>query len=290
MGLTKNMIQLLLSSKEKRKVDFESMVMIGRQALHLSDIQLKDCLSFFGYSSNNVKEIITKDNGFAEGLFRLFGSQNIDSLDASDYEEASIIHDLNQPISNRYKNKYDLVLDSGTIEHVFNVPVALKNCMELTKEGGHFIGIYPCNNFFGHGFYQFSSELFYRTLSKENGFKIIDVIVFVDDPKPTFYSVPDTSEEYQRILLLNSKSVYLYVVAKKIKTVEIFKESPLQMDYSQLKWNGIRSQVKRKKKKKKLSSMMPQYLKNLVKALLNSKPSDDSLYFKKPFLIEYKLK
>ena len=284
------MIQLLLSSKEKRKVDFESTIMIGRQTLHLSDKQLKDCLSFFGYVSNNVADIINKDNGFAEELFRLFGAKTIDSLDASGYENATIVHDLNKPISDNHKNKYDLVLDSGTIEHVFNVPVAIKSCMELTKEGGHFIGVYPCNNFFGHGFYQFSSELFYRTLSKENGFKIIDVVVFVDDPDPKFYSVPDTNEEHQRMLLLNSKQVYLYVVAKKINTVEIFKENPLQMDYSQLKWNGIRSKVERRKKKKKLSRIMPQYIKNLAKALLNKKPSDDSTYFNKPYFTEYKLK
>jgi len=290
MGLTKNMIQLLLSSKTKRQVGFENMVMIGRQALHLSDIQLKDCLSYFGYPTSHVKEIMTHNQGFSEKLFNVFGAKQVDSLDASSYEDATIIHDLNQPIPPEYKNKYNLVLDSGTIEHVFNVPIALKNCMELTKEQGHFIGIYPSNNFFGHGFYQFSSELFYRTLSEVNGFQIIDVVLFVDDPKPKFYALPDTSEAYQRILLINSKPLYLYVVAKKIKTVEIFKENPLQMDYSQLKWNGIRTAVKRPKKKKKFSNLLPQYLKNLIKAILNKTPTDDSKYFNKPFLKAYKLK
>ena len=68
------------------------------------------------------------------------------------------------------KNKYTLVIDGGCLEHIFNFPVAIKNCMEMLQEGGHFIGITPANNLMGHGFYQFSPELYFRIFSKENGF------------------------------------------------------------------------------------------------------------------------
>ena len=41
----------------------------------------------------------------------------------------------------------------------------------MVKLGGHFIGVYPIDNFCGHGFYQFLPELFFRCFSQENGFE-----------------------------------------------------------------------------------------------------------------------
>src|SRR5438477_418150 len=79
-------------------------------------------------------------------------------------------HDMNEPIPDKFKETYTAVLDGGSLEHVFNFPVAIKNCMEMVKVGGHYLAITPANNFFGHGFYQFSPELYFTVLSKENGF------------------------------------------------------------------------------------------------------------------------
>lgn len=266
----------------------DKLVMIGRQNLHLNSQQLKECLERFNYMVD-AKQILDNHDTFADGLFEAMGSKQVDAIDASDYEDATIIHDMNTVISTEYHNTYDAVVDSGTLEHVFNFPVAIKNCMEMLKEGGHFMGIYPCNNFFGHGFYQFSSELFYRTLAQENGFEILDMVIFVDEPDTTFYSIPDTSEQYTRIQYTNSKPVYIYVLAKKIKETEIFLNSPQQMDYAVLKWKGNRPEIKRDFKKKSLKKRTPKYIKNIIKALLNKVEYDDRINFKRPFFKEYTL-
>tara|TARA_R110002072_G_scaffold51679_7_gene138511 strand:- start:550 stop:1044 length:495 start_codon:yes stop_codon:yes gene_type:complete len=162
--------------------------------------------------------------------------------------------------------------------------------MELTQVGGHFMGIYPCNNFFGHGFYQFSSELFYRVFCKANGFEIIDVVLFVDDMETEFYNVPDTSETHQRIQFINTKPVYIYVLAKRIELTNLFKNQPLQMDYAQIKWKGKRSNLKHLVKQKSLKQYIPQYFKNLLKALFNKANKPDNIHFKKPYFSVYNLK
>jgi hypothetical protein len=77
---------------------------------------------------------------------------------------------MNQPIGEQHKNKYSCVYDGGCLEHVFNYPQAIKNCMEALAVGGHLILHTPANNYFGHGFYQFSAELFYSLLCQHNGF------------------------------------------------------------------------------------------------------------------------
>lgn len=290
MGLTKNMIQLILSSQLKSGVSFNKMVMIGRQNLHLNVNQLSDCFIDFNLSVENVEEVLSKYQTYSELFFQKIGANSIDSIDASDYEKATIIHDMNLPIDEKYKNQYDLVLDSGTLEHVFNFPQAIKNCMQLIKISGHFIGIYPCNNFFGHGFYQFSSELFYRTFSKENGFKILDMVLFVDEPNPTFYSINDTCEINTRVMFTNSKPVYIYINAMRLKEVGIFNTFPIQMDYSEMKWKGIKIKSNIKPRNKTYKDLIPFYIKNLIKAIINKKPKDDSLNFKKPFFTIYNLK
>jgi methyltransferase family protein len=64
-------------------------------------------------------------------------------MDASGFEGSSIQHDLNQPIPPSLSARFTLVLDSGTLEHVFDVPQALRNCMEIVAPGGHLIAIAP---------------------------------------------------------------------------------------------------------------------------------------------------
>ena len=53
--------------------------------------------------------------------------------------------------------------------------------MKMVKTGGHLMLFTPANNYFGHGFYQFSPELFYRVLSKENGFEVRRMVVLEDN-------------------------------------------------------------------------------------------------------------
>ncbi len=97
------------------------------------------------------------------------GATRIESIDKADYEEATILHDMNQPVPDQLKGSFSLVFESGTLEHVFNFPQSIKNCMEMVRVGGHFVGITIANNLMGHGFYQFSPELYYRVLSPEMG-------------------------------------------------------------------------------------------------------------------------
>ena len=51
-------------------------------------------------------------------------------MDASAFEGANFVHDLNNPIPEELHCKYDAVVDGGTLEHVFNVPVAFANPSE----------------------------------------------------------------------------------------------------------------------------------------------------------------
>lgn len=283
------MLSLLISVKLKRSISFESTLMVGRQNIFFSIEDLKKTFNYFNYDCSNIENILVGERPYADELFKKLGAKIVDSIDASDYEGASYIHDLNYPLKNDFIKKYKLVIDSGTLEHIFNVSQALKTMANFVDIDGHYIGILPANNFYGHGFYQFSSEFFYRFFTAQNSFEIKEVILFIDEPNPKFYKVPDTSEQHQRIQFTNSKPVYIFVVAKRINNNKIPNIYPQQMDYSDYKWKNKRVVKRNSRNSKKLKDYMPVYFKNLAKVILNRPLRDEHFSFNKPYFEDYKL-
>jgi SAM-dependent methyltransferase len=77
--------------------------------------------------------------GFSEDFFRAAGASSVVSIDASAYEGAEIVHDMNAPTPPELECKFDLVVDGGSIEHIFRPDRAVANVMRMTKVGGHVI-------------------------------------------------------------------------------------------------------------------------------------------------------
>ena len=176
-------------------------------------------------------------------MFELFGAKQVASLDASDYEHARYIHDLNTPLPDHLREKFSVVFDGGTLEHIFNIPQALKNCMEMVRIGGHFIQLTVANNYMGHGFWQFSPELIYRVFSSENGFKVIAVLlhepIIIRSAGTSFgnwYMVIDPAECQSRVELTNDKPNSYCTIAQRISGSAIFANPPQQSDYVAV-WN-----------------------------------------------------
>jgi SAM-dependent methyltransferase len=95
-----------------------------------------------------------------ETLFRMFGfsPESVHTLDQDAYEGAEIIHDMNLPIPKQLKESYDLVIDTGTIEHVFDLKQAFWNLHDLVKTGGSVLHVSP-SNLLDHGFVNLNAVL-----------------------------------------------------------------------------------------------------------------------------------
>lgn len=110
-------------------------------------------------------------------LFSAIGFDRYLSLDISEYEWADIIHDLNIPFENKeYFEIADFIIDSWTLEHVFNVPNALATIYYLLKDNWIVLHHSPANWYIDHWFYQFSPTLFYDYY-RENNYKIVSANV-----------------------------------------------------------------------------------------------------------------
>ncbi|HZM69127.1 MAG TPA: hypothetical protein VFB95_02035, partial [Candidatus Cryosericum sp.] len=181
--------------------------------------------------ADTVDRLLKGSDGYAEGLLRHLGARDVHVFDVSAYEGATHLCDLNRPVDDALKGAYSAVLDGGSLEHVFNFPVAIRNCMEMVRVGGHFLAITPANNFMGHGFYQFSPELFYNVLSEDNGYEIVRLLVCEVRRGGRWYAVRDPRILRKRVTLTNSVPVHMLVVARRKAAVPIFRETPQQSDY-----------------------------------------------------------
>lgn len=180
---------------------------------------------------------LTAEDSFADRFFRVLGAQRLSALDASDYEGADILHDMNEPIGSDLRHKFTVVYDSGSLEHVFNFPVAIRNCMEMVAPGGHLILGSPANNWCGHGFYQFSPELYWRIMVPENGFALKKVVLKAVNDR-YFYSASNPASARERVSLTNFAPTEVFVLAERINGATSLATAPVQLMYEQ-SWEGV---------------------------------------------------
>lgn len=226
----------LLSYGQDLGVRFDRTLAIGRQALFLDDRALEDHRCLRGLPPFQV----SKCSGpayFEPLLKQWYGAQVADSVDASSYESASLIHDMNLPWPDQKKESgsYDAVLDFGCLEHVFNFPVAWRNCVDLCRPGGHVMHALPANNLAGHGFYQFSPELFFNLYRPENGFELKALFYAIKAESRYWWKVANPMEVRRRVNLCSSHEVYMLVIAQKKQHMGEM-PPPQQSDYAQDEW------------------------------------------------------
>ncbi|MEQ9041209.1 MAG: hypothetical protein RIE24_23005 [Silicimonas sp.] len=182
---------------------------------------------------------LVQDDGFSETLFRKLGFGEIETMDFSPYEGAGVIHDLNDAAPKPLEKKFDFIFDGGTIEHVFNVPVALASMFRMLKVGGRFVSANGLNGWHGHGMYQFNPELVWSFWRRNCGCEVHDCRGMQKTPRGNGVQIqfPDPAEQGARLRLgrlVPDGRVYLYYEVERLKTSAL-QGRVLQSDY-ELSW------------------------------------------------------
>lgn len=217
--------------------DFADVATLGRQSLHLSPEVLSREARRFGLEAiaDQPEGVFTSD-GYVEALLSTLGAKHCHSIDASDFEGATHVLDLNRPVPDALAGAFSTIIDGGTLEHVFDFPQAIRNVSKMLRVGGHFISINGTNNFMGHGFYQFSPELFFRAFSNKNGYDIESMVVTEVNDDGVWYEVTDPASYGDRVQLVNNSRTYLMMRARKTADAPDFVEFPQQSDYANTAW------------------------------------------------------
>jgi SAM-dependent methyltransferase len=207
---------------------------LGRQGIHMPFEMFKNISVQYGFDFT-----YNEYDQYCEKILMRIGFGKVDSIDKSPFEGATIIHDMNKPIE--VSNKYDMIFDGGTIEHIFNTPQLFENIINLLEIGGIFCSVTVNNNFSGHGFYQFSPELFYRMFSAKYGMKLIKVyLAVVNTHFEQWKEIDFTSDSKYRFDFKfgGSDPVYIITYAEKISDTResLVYTSPQQFSYEEIDW------------------------------------------------------
>lgn len=175
-----------------------------------------------GYLEQVLGKSIRRVDGYCEPLLSALGADNVASIDFSDYETPTYIGDLNGSIE--LGREFDTIVDSGSLEHVFDIASAFRNLIRFCRVGGRIIHILPVNNLSGHGFWQFTSDLMYTLYSKENGFENTQVWYASGLNFSEWRKAPN-AQSGVRVEVVSVEPIILLSVTEKIRNVESLKVS-----------------------------------------------------------------
>src|SRR5260221_4468911 len=140
MGIEWHTSRFLIACS-KTGTSFTRTLTLGHQHFHLSAAEVHALFAEFGGAPGGLDEALSASAPYADGIMRLLGAQDLVTVDASAYEGASVVYDMNAPLEQggpagrALRGGFDVVFYEGTFEHNFNFPTAVKNAMEMVKVG-----------------------------------------------------------------------------------------------------------------------------------------------------------
>jgi hypothetical protein len=272
MGILYHQARLLCEARAAG-MSFARTLTVARLSVYLHPAEVRAIRRLYQQTSGDPANGLLADYRFGEYsdhfLRDLLDIATLDVLDHSAYEGAALLHDLNQPVPQEWWGRYDAVIDGGSLEHVFNFPVAVANLMRLTRIGGGVFLMVPANNLCGHGFYQFSPELMYRVFAPANGFVLKKIVLLKAcfpgvelTPIRRAYEVADPAAVRRRVGLVSRHPVVMMVEAHKVADATPFAVAPQQSDYVAAWERAPRPAARVKSVVKRLLARLPLGLRN----------------------------
>lgn len=247
MGLSKAALRFLVR-EHYRKPLRGSVLTLGRQCVYATYQQVLDICRQEGVSPTELPADVDhrsnipawhgtplEKNTSDVAFFRLLGVDDVRALDFSDFEGAEIVLDLNEPVPDEWTCRFDVILDSGTIEHVFDMRSALMNIGRMLKPEGRVIHISPANNYTNHGFYQCSPTLLIDYYAA-NGYADLQAYIAQETLRRhqrSSWELFQVNVGRQPVLMKSNKPLLAVLVAEKTLH-STFEKVPLQSYYANL--------------------------------------------------------
>lgn len=183
MGLSRAAVTLLIQEAARRPLT-GSLCTLGRQHVYVTAAELARVAEQHGVALTPVSPTLHREPSLAargyisdDCLFACLGFTRTVRLDYSNYEAPDVIFDLNErQTPDDLARQFDVLLDSGTLEHIFNLPAALAHCVRMVKPGGRIIHLTPSSNCLDHGLYSVSPTL-YADFYEASGFRLEQLLL-----------------------------------------------------------------------------------------------------------------
>lgn len=235
MAITINGVRFLAYASS-HGLALRQTTVVGRQGLFAPPALLRTVLQQHGIAPSPADEAFFSDGAaeWADPVFHALGARTLEFLDVSPYEGATRLHDLNRPVVPGWAESTDTLVDSGSLEHIFDVKTAIENYLRMVRVGGSVLLLdMPAVSLCGHGFYQFSPEFFCEVFSARHGFELVTLALAEDWAFAPFYSVARPRDVRRRVEMLGDFPGHIFVHARKIAPFHGFEKSIVQSDYAE---------------------------------------------------------
>lgn len=162
-----------------------NVLFIGRQATYFTPSGLAAQLRSHGHAVDPSaievdRTTIHRLPGYSEivtdrSIFHALGIDSVKALDTSPYEGAEIVHDLNRPLPDNFKEIADFIVDGSTLDNVFDPAMTLRNYAQLLRPGGRLVAVNALNT--RDGAFTVCSPDWFLDYFVENGFSDCKVYV-----------------------------------------------------------------------------------------------------------------
>jgi len=155
MGLPAPLIDFFL--KENKFMPIHgNLLTLGRQTILSSSEELSSKLKKFQINwdlstasmdkettqAKSINESYINDRSF----FSSFGNSRLSVLDVTDYEGATIIHDMSVPVPKELENKYEFIFNGSILDNMFDPAQAMRNISQMLGPRGRVMHIEMATN------------------------------------------------------------------------------------------------------------------------------------------------
>lgn len=265
MGLSCGAVEIIIQEHLYRSLGGLRVLLIGRQNTDITPQAMTNLLTLYSLSPR-VPYVIERPGSLDHltislppdaariadvSVFHALADCQVQALDISDYEGAEIVHDLNEPLPESLKGRFDFIFDGSCLDNIFDGPGTLIKLSELLKPGGRLL-LYNASNSAPTAYLQFSPDWFIDYFAANN---YADCKVYVHEfpyhsqqvdpsPMPEGGFPPQTGcfwhfdplvmysgqWGYQNSQIADGGQRYVYVIAEKgdYSTSDV---TPVQMHY-----------------------------------------------------------
>jgi hypothetical protein len=243
MGINKGTFELFLKTLDFSQV--ENILTFGSHGVEVKEEYIKSKLKFYNKKINHNVPVTYDPTTHYDGvsqksLFNILGIKTVESLDYFEHENATHIADLNEILPTKLYNKYNLVYDGGTLEHVFNISNGLKNVVKVLKNNGNIVHVLPVSGAINHGFFQVSPILLFDFYSK-NGFTDLKCFLYYKSNGNYYYTNYHPSDNIPNDFFGRSANLY-FIATKGSSQTEI--NNPIQGHYLDMNSKRMRDESK----------------------------------------------
>ena len=144
MGINLQALKLLLAENEHKKIH-GNVLLIGKSTVNIRREVINKTFRKFARTppALAIQNLDTKHSSTDyscddEELYQAISTEikKVDILDVSAYEGANILHDMNYPIPNKLKGRYDFIYDSSVLDNIFSPSQFIANLHSLLSPAG----------------------------------------------------------------------------------------------------------------------------------------------------------